>query len=198
MAARVWSAQSPNVGLTGNKGLTMKSVLPVLLFVPAALLLLAIGVWFGWPGWVITIMVTVPLVFGVIAMLLGRRANRAKPGDKYDISSQGAHSVGRLEVAIPQTDVAPFFRAAVAETPRLKLRSVDEDGAELDAALNWKTWGLVLSAKFHPVEESRTRIVVNSSPRMKTTVIDYGQSRSDIRDLFEALERQVASRQEQP
>ncbi|WP_188806218.1 hypothetical protein [Citricoccus zhacaiensis] len=175
----------------------MKSRWPVLLFVVAALILLLFGIWIELPGWLIAVMVLVPLSLAVFFLFLGRHRRDPGPADKYEISSAGAHSEGHLELNIPTVQLEPAFRATVATIPRLQLRACSAAGAEIDAALNWKTWGLIMSAEFQPANGNRTHISVITRPRLTATVTDWGQGRSDIHSLFEALERQVAIGQPQ-
>lgn len=175
----------------------MKNRWPVLLYVVASLILLLFGIWIELPGWLIAVMVTIPLALGVFFLLVGRRRRGPGPTDKYEISSAGAHSEGQLELNIPPEQIEPVFRAAVAMVPRLQLRACSEAGAEIDAALNLKTWGLIMSAEFQPVTGNRTRISVATRPRLTATVTDWGQGRSDIHRLFESLERQVEVSQPQ-
>lgn len=175
----------------------MKNRWPVLLYVVAALILLLFGLWVELPGWLIAVMVAIPLLLGVFFLLVGRRRRDPGLADKYEISSAGARSEGHLELNIPPEQIAPVFRAAVAMIPRLQLRACSEAGAEIDAALNLKTWELIMSAEFQPVTGNRTRISVTTRPRLTATVTDWGQGGSDIHSLFEALERQVAISQPQ-
>lgn len=175
----------------------MKNRWPVLLYVVAALILLLFGLWIELPGWLIVVMVAIPLLLGVFLLLVGRRRRDPGPTDKYEISSAGARSEGHLELNIAPEHIETVFRAAVAMIPRLQLRACSETGAEIDAALNWKTWGLIMSAEFQPVTGNRTRISVTTRPRLTATVTDWGQGRSDIHRLFEALEGQVAISQPQ-
>lgn len=164
----------------------------MLIFLVAALTVLLFGIWTELPGWLIAVMVAVPLVLGVFFFLVARRRRDPKPTDEYDISSAGAHSEGHLNLSIKPAHIDTAFKVAVDMIPRLRLRACSEAGAEIDAALNWKTWGMIMSAEFHPVTEDLTRVSVTTSPRLTTTVTDWGQGRSDIHRLFEALERQVA------
>jgi hypothetical protein len=169
----------------------MKGLWPFLFYIPLAIILLLFGVWIQLPPWIIMIMVLIPLSFGLFLIVLGRRRRDPASTDRYEISSVAGRSVGILELPIPRADIETSLRAVAENTPRLLLRSCDATGAELDASANWKTWGLIMSAKFESIDSTRTRVVVEARPRVKTNVIDLGQSRSDIHDLFAALERQV-------
>jgi hypothetical protein len=175
----------------------MKSYWPFWVYIPLAIFLLLFGVWLEFPGWLIAVMVAVPLAFGAILTVLARRKHDSASTDKYQISSTGGRATGHLELPVPQPEIEAVFRAAVAELPRLELRACSTAGAELDASANWKTWGLLVTATFEPVDHRRTRITVSTRPRRASNVIDHGQSRTDVSELFDALERQVAESQHQ-
>lgn len=114
--------------------------------------------------------------------------------DKYKITSQGSHSTGHVELELPIALLEEAVSEVASQLPRLKARSVGGHAAELVARINVKTWGSRITVQYKSLDESRTLVEASSRPKVSTTLIDYGQSRDDLRDFFSALERHAAER----
>ena len=166
----------------------------LLWFLPAALVLLAVGIWAEQPWWVLALWVVVPLGFCVVIGMLGGRRTSA-PDHAYGITSQGAHSEGRLEVDMPVEQVLRSLRQVVEDLPRFTLVELSGTQAQLTARMNMKSWGERITLHFHPLDPTRTEIEARCEPRLGTTMVDYGQGAKDLRTLLGAIEQHTARNQ---
>ncbi|MGX5360311.1 hypothetical protein [Kocuria sp. KH4] len=112
----------------------------LLWFLPAALVLLLVGIWVETQWWVVAVWVAIPVLFGVIIGVFGGRRTAMADGT-YGITSQGARSEGRLSVEAPVEQVMAAVRRAGEGLPRFTLVEVSDTGAQLTASMNMKTWG---------------------------------------------------------
>ncbi|RJT96943.1 hypothetical protein D6T65_14595 [Arthrobacter frigidicola] len=163
----------------------------VLRFLPASLYVLAIGISLRWPWSLNAGLAVVPVVAALIVLrFAGRRSTVS--GDRFAISSRFAQSSGHLVLDARAADIPKILRAAVVELPRFQLQTVGPDGGELFTRATIRTWGVVIGLRFEPMDAASTRIAASAAPLITPTVVDYGQSRIDLRDLFDALTRCAA------
>lgn len=163
----------------------------LLWFLPAALVLLAVGIWAERPWWALALWVAIPVGFGVVIGVLGGRRTSAL-GSAYGITSQGARSQGRLEMGVPVEQVMRSLREAVEQLPRYTLVELSGVQAQLTARMNMKSWGERITLRFHPLEPTHTQIEAQCEPRLGTTMVDYGQGAKDLRTLLGAIEQHTA------
>ncbi|MFI7579823.1 hypothetical protein [Kocuria kalidii] len=162
----------------------------LLWFLPAALVLLAVGIWAERPWWALALWVAIPVVFGVVIGVLGGRRTSA-PDHAYGITSQGARSQGRLEVDVPVEQVMLNLRETVEQLPRYTLVELSGVQAQLTARMNMKSWGERITLRFHPLDPTRIKIEALCEPRLGTTMVDYGQGAKDLRTVLGAIEQRI-------
>ena len=164
----------------------------LLWFLPAALVLLGVGIWAQTQWWVVAVWVAIPVLCGVLIGVFGGRRTEAADG-AYGITSQGARSEGRLSVQAPVEQVMGAVRQAAEALPRFTVVEVSEAGAQLTASMNMKTWGERITLRFRPAAPDRIEIEALCEPRLSTTMVDYGQGAKDLRALLDAIDHQVTA-----
>ena len=140
----------------------------LLWFLPAALVLLGVGIWAQTQWWVVAVWVAIPVLCGVLIGVFGGRRTEAADG-AYGITSQGARSEGRLSVQAPVEQVMGAVRQAAEALPRFTVVEVSEAGAQLTASMNMKTWGERITLRFRPAAPDRIEIEALCEPRLSTT-----------------------------
>lgn len=153
---------------------------------PAVAILLIIGVWTETRWGAIAVWVTTPVIFGLVIGLLGGRKSEAAEGP-YQITSQGARSEAQLTLSVPKEQVMTVVEDAVKELPRFTLVRISSSEAQLTARMNIKAWGAHIGLQFNPIAFDETKIEALWEPRLKTTMVDYGQGAKDLRKLLDSI-----------
>lgn len=167
----------------------MSTKWPYLLLTLMTLILLAAGIFIGWNHWITVVIVAVPVGFMISTYRSSNRQQIARTNNS-EISSTGAVSEGQVRLDTPIGSVPAVVESAVAGMRRFKLRSLSADGAEIRVSITFKTWGETITLKFEDAGSNMSRITATCRPLMKSTAVDYGQGRQDIRELFQACQDQ--------
>lgn len=89
-------------------------------------------------------------------------------------------------------DTAPYeAHQLVVRTFEQMPAKIIQDGPSHVVArtrLNWQSWGEVLSADLQP-SGAATAVVIQSRPRLQTTIADYGRNQDNITRITDALQR---------
>lgn len=159
-------------------------------FLPAAVILLLVSLALQWP-WPITAgLFAIPLVIGLLLVLwAGRETSSAVQG--FRITSRGARSEGRLTVPVSTGRIEQVLHAAVDGLHRFTIRASSAEGADLAVSWSIKTWGERISLRFTPTNPSETEITGVCTPKLSTTLIDYGQGAEDLQALFAAIRHEA-------
>lgn len=162
----------------------------LLLFLPSALILLFFGTWLEMPWWLIGIFVAIAVLSGVV---MGALSGRRTPlTGRYGITSQGPRSEALLSTEASMEQVLEAVTQVAAELPRFTLAEISRSGARLTVPMNIKTWGRRITLRFRPAESGHLVIEALSEPRLRITMVDWGQSAEDLQILLGAIDRQVS------
>ena len=66
-------------------------------------------------------------------------------------------------------------------------------GAEFNRQMNLKTWGMRITLRFRPLRSDQTLIWAGCQPKLRTTIWDWGQGRSDLLALLTAIDNVTSS-----
>lgn len=147
----------------------------------------ALAVWTKVPLWVAIMWVAVPTAGVVLIFIAGRRKG-PEDGDSYEMTSHTARSEGRLIVGLPISDIPIAIQRAAEHQPRFSVIELTSEHAKIKGRMNFKTWGMTTHLKYRSLDPERVEITAFCEPRLGTTLVDYGQSRLDIRLLLQGIE----------
>lgn len=134
-----------------------------------------------------------PLTFGTLLYFDHRSRRGSEPGP----ATRGVDSAGVMEL---QADLATVRAAVIAASKTIaNARIASDAGERLELLIggSWKSWGerVVVQLK---AASTGTSIHVTSTPRVATTLVDYGKGRSNVLTLLketESLVNRPASRE---
>jgi hypothetical protein len=63
-----------------------------------------------------------------------------------------------------------------------KIQSQDKTKSEIKAVsgMTWKSWGEALTVRLSGAANDKVRIEISSSPKLKTTLVDFGKGRENV------------------
>lgn len=108
-----------------------------------------------------------------------------------NVTSKRARARGEMVVAAPVAALPPAVERAAFQLPRMTVTGIWADRAEMSAATNWKSFGADIVLTFEPLDAGSTRVLATSTPQVPTTLIDYGQGKSDVSDVLQAVAAQL-------
>lgn len=80
-----------------------------------------------------------------------------------------------------------------ARERRFRWRDGGNDTAVLDTVANWATWGERMTISLGVAGMTSTSVAVRVEPKVRTTIIDWGQGARDIGLLYARLTAAEAS-----
>ncbi|MGC5003955.1 DUF1499 domain-containing protein [Streptomyces sp. DT203] len=130
------------------------------------------------------------LLFGLaMATILGtmhiasvRRRGREGPAD-FSVKQRQ-----QLRLALPP--IKAFERAvqAVTALPATVTSSDSESGhIEAKVGMSWRSWGETVTIVVQPQGSSSSSVCIESRPRLRITVVDYGKNRQNVERIVGAL-----------
>lgn len=145
------------------------------------------AVWTETSAWMIFIWVVMPTVAVVLIFITARRKGPAYE-DSYEIFSRSARAEGRLTVKMGIDELPVAIEQVVTRHPRFSAIELNGERAEIRGRMNFRTWGTTTHLKYGSLNPERVEIMALCEPRLGTTLVDHGQSRQDIRSIFQGLE----------
>ncbi|MCU0514938.1 MAG: hypothetical protein MUE40_20470 [Anaerolineae bacterium] len=133
----------------------------------------------------------------VLATIFGTLQHSAVDGKKAG-SEAGVHHQRTIEIDLPLRAALALGREALAGVPGARLHSLHHDEAhgqarlEARTRLNWQTLGERITLRLDALDAVTTRITLESRPRYKTTLIDYGKNLHHVNLLSRYLRQHSA------
>jgi hypothetical protein len=127
-----------------------------------------------------------PLTLGTLLYIDHRSRRRSEPGP----ATWGVDSVGAIELRADLATVRAAVIAASKTIANARLASSAGERLELLIGLSWKSWGERVTVQLKATNTG-TSMRVTSTPRVPTTLVDYGKGRSNVHALLRETQRLV-------
>jgi hypothetical protein len=126
-------------------------------------------------------LVIVALISTIMAFAAKRRSERDARVRGIRYGHAGASLV--LEgVPLGAQATRRALETSLASKPRFKLLASTHNSVSVRGRSNMSTWGTLTTITFDGTDDS-TRVSFNTAPRMKTILVDWGQSSRDVWEL---------------
>lgn len=156
--------------------------------VPFSLLM---GLFYPYPALVMLI----GIAYGaVMSAVFGTVQHRAMRGKKL-AQSAGVKQTREIEVDLPYQAAFKACLDALGEIQHAKLRDINKLSGSIKArtSINLMTYGEVITFQLQHLDADTTLIRIESRPRLKTTLIDYGRNLAHVNRLSLYLRQRSAS-----
>ena len=112
----------------------------------------------------------------------------------HSSSMLGSVQVRELRVPLEYHEAFEACRDVLRFIPgsNLKRSSRDEGRIMATVGMTWRAWGATILYELIPLEEEGTYVRVTVQPRMRFTLVDFGQSLDFIETLVAAIERRCS------
>lgn len=150
-----------------------------------------------------TLAAVVGIGFGLlISGVFGTLQVRSMQGKKRDDGSYAVHQIREIEIDRSFDEATMLARAALRDIHGLKIlresgltMTLEEAYGTIDArtGLNWETYGEKISLRVTRLDDDTSRIRIESRPRLRTTLIDYGRNLHNVNTISMYLRGQTAA-----
>jgi hypothetical protein len=143
--------------------------------------------------------ISIGIILGVvIAAVFGTLQVRSMEGKKKADHSYAVHQTREIEIDLPFDEAVVLAKAAVQSingTSILKETSPHEGVATIAArtGLNWETYGEKINLHLERIDADTTLLRIESRPRLRTTLIDYGRNLHNVNTISLYLREHTAS-----
>ncbi len=107
------------------------------------------------------------------------------------VTSKRARARGEMVVSAPAHALPPAVERASYHLPRMTVTGIWRERAEMIAGTTWKSFGADIVLTFEPLDAGTTRVLATSTPQVPTTLLDYGQGKSDVTEVLQAVAAQL-------
>lgn len=97
-----------------------------------------------------------------------------------DILTQRGRATAHFTIDGTVEQVRARVKAMVERERRFRWREGGDETVVLDTAANWATWGERMTITLGVAGMTSTSVMVRVEPKVRTTVIDWGQGARDI------------------
>jgi hypothetical protein len=101
-----------------------------------------------------------------------------------------------LTVTIPPAEVRRVVRLTAEDLSRSQVLTQSDSLIEIRVGFSWRSWGEIVRVEIIP-GENETLVKVVSTPKLSTTVIDWGANKRNVEKVMSAL-RQADHGQQSP
>lgn len=120
-----------------------------------------------------------------IAGIFGTLQIRSMKGKKKADETYAVNQSREIDIDLPFEQALELTRAAVLSITGAKIlkETSPDDGAAIIAAqrgLNWETYGENIKLYLEQIDADSTMLRVESRPRLRTTLIDYGRNLHNV------------------
>lgn len=93
-----------------------------------------------------------------------------------------------MDVATPFDAVfLKCVHALQAEQARIQLQDIASGRIEASTPMSWRSWGENICVELSRVRADCTRVKLTSTPRLKTTLVDYGKGVQNVERISRLL-----------
>lgn len=163
----------------------------VVMGVPFGLFMGIVGVLRRWPGAPLSGLLVGAQFGAAMALILGITAAVRTRG----MGSEALRTRHRRVLVLTgsRADVLARMEAAMGALRSGEVRVDTERGVvEAKIGISMWSWGDVLTARLDELGDGRQRVVVESRPRVRFTIVDYGVNAQHIETVVAALSTDVA------
>jgi hypothetical protein len=127
----------------------------------------------------------------VIASIFGTLQHSAFQGKKAD-ADRSVHQIRDIEIDVSYNEALALCQDSLKTLTRAHIKQLDADQGIIHArtGMNWKTYGERVTLSLLPIDQNTTRIRIESRPRLKTTLIDYGSNLYNVNCISLYLRQQ--------
>ncbi|WP_458111286.1 hypothetical protein M1D88_13145 [Arthrobacter sp. R1-13] len=108
------------------------------------------------------------------------------------IHTHGVRAYTSLKANVTADALRDRIDSVVNSHQRFSRTKTVADGVNVYVRANIWTWGEVIELRFTPVDQA-TSVTATCSPRLKTTLIDYGQAGKDLALFMGLLTQEIGS-----
>lgn len=108
------------------------------------------------------------------------------------IHTQGVRAYTSLKANLTADALRDRIDSVVNNHQRFSRATTVEGGVNVYVRANVWTWGEVIDLRFTPSGQG-TQVTATCTPRLKTTLIDYGQSGKDLALFMRLLTQEIGS-----
>ena len=129
------------------------------------------------------------VVFGglmsLVLVSLHRYQLTRKGVDKLNDSPLSVVQKTRIQTTLSRAEIINRLKSA----PAIRRIELSEDGNSmtLHTGVSWRSWGEKILLSFHQTGPTTTVVEVESNPKLRTTVVDYGKNRENVKRIEELL-----------
>lgn len=152
---------------------------------------LLMGLFYPYPALVLL----VGILYGaVMSGVFGTLQHRSVKGKKQT-HTDGVKQAREFEIDLPYQQAFSACLDAVNEIQRAKIQMANSHTGVIRArtGINLMTYGEIITFHLQPLDADTTLIRIDSRPRLKTTLIDYGRNLEHVNRLSLYLRQRSAS-----
>ena len=134
-------------------------------------------------------------LFGTImSLIFGTLQHQSFRGKKAD-AERSVKQSRNIELDLPIDEAFNLCLEAYTQLRRAVIRKIDREShtIEIRTGINWLTYGEIITLHLSPIDLHTTEVVVNSRPRIKSVMIDYGRNLQNVNLIMLHLREQIAS-----
>jgi len=134
--------------------------------------------------------------FGVlIAGVFGTLQVHSMQGKKRADASYAVHQTREIEIDVPLDQALVLARAALQSIAGVIIKPTPTAPHKIEArtGLNWETYGERITLSIAPLDADTTTIRIESRPRLRTTLIDYGRNLHYVNAISQFLREHTAA-----
>jgi hypothetical protein len=133
------------------------------------------------------------LLLAILAAIAAIRTRRTQDDTAAEgIQTQGVRAYTSLTANLTADALRDRIDSVVNNHQKFSRTKTVADGVNVYVRANIWTWGEVIELRFTPAGQA-TSVTATCTPRLKTTLIDYGQAGKDLALFMSLLTQEIGS-----